>query len=76
MSAAQPRDPLEADMVGGAVRALRGRADALRKRAAPGGTGLDREPPVIIVASEAPHSLKIARDLDRIADALEAEGPL
>jgi len=66
-----PVDPLESAVLAGAVRALRRRAEAIRKRAAPGVTRLDR-PPVVIVTSESATSYKIAKDFDAIADAIES----
>ncbi len=67
------RDPLEFAFLTGAVRALRNRAGALRQRAAPGVTKLDRTPPVLVIASESAHALKIAGDFEAIANAIEAE---
>jgi hypothetical protein len=67
-----PVDPLEADVLSGAIRALRNRAAAIRKRAAPGVTRLDR-PPGVIVTSESATALRIAKDFDAIAAELEAE---
>jgi hypothetical protein len=52
----------------GAVRVLRRRAEALH-----GVTVLDRTP-VVVVESESAHILRMARDWDRIASELEAEG--
>jgi hypothetical protein len=71
---ASPVDPLEVDIPAGAVRALRRQAEAIRQRAAPGVTVLDRSPPVRILESKAAHLCRIARDLDLIADEIEAEG--
>jgi hypothetical protein len=65
-------DPLEAAIAEAAIRALRRRANAIRQRAAPGVTRLDR-PPVVIVTSESAHALRIARDFEAIADSLESE---
>ena len=66
-------DSLEHAIVAGAVGALRGRADLLRQRAAADVDVLDRVPVVLVVASEAVHALRAARDWDRIAAELEAE---
>jgi hypothetical protein len=66
-------DPLEAEIVTGAIRALRRRAEAIRERATPGVTILDRRPPVRIITSESATALRIAKDFDAIADAIEAE---
>jgi hypothetical protein len=57
----------------GAVRVLRRRAEALRKRASDGVIALDCTPAVIVLESESAHALRIARDWDRIASELEAE---
>jgi hypothetical protein len=75
MSDALPLDPLEHAITIAATRALRARAAVLRKRAAGGVTVVNcgDRPPVVVVASESAHALKIARDFDRIAAALEAE---
>jgi hypothetical protein len=67
-----PVDPFESAMLSGAIRALRRRANAIRQRAAPGVTRLDR-PPVVIVTSESAHALRIAKDFEAIADSLESE---
>jgi hypothetical protein len=73
MSAALPLD-LEAEILTGAVRALRRRAAAIRERAAPGVTRLESyRPPVVIVTSESAHALRIARDFYSLADSLESE---
>jgi len=73
---AQPFDPLEMAIVAAAARALRRRAEAIRKRAAPGVTALDGyQPLVFVVTSEAAHALRIARDWDSMAAELEREAP-
>jgi len=65
--------PLEGEMIAAAARALRRRATALRKRAAPGVTVLDGyAKPVLVIASETAHALRIARDWERVARELEA----
>jgi hypothetical protein len=48
---------------------------ASRARASIGVTVVDRgrQPPVLVVASEAAHAFEIARDFDQIAADLEAE---
>jgi hypothetical protein len=69
---AQPLDPLEAAIRAAAARALRRRADAIRKRAAVGVTVLDRSPPVLVVTSESATALRIARDFSDLAGDLEA----
>jgi hypothetical protein len=77
MSAARslsPVDELEAAFTEGSIRALRRRAEVIRKRASVNVNVLDRSPPIIIVASDSAHAFKIARDWDRVAAALEAEG--
>jgi hypothetical protein len=64
--------PLEKDITEGALEsAANPRRPAQKGRS---GVTLDREPPVVVVASEAATGFKIARDLDAIADALETEG--
>jgi hypothetical protein len=63
-------DPFEAAIAEAAIRALRRRANAIRQRAAPGVTVLDRRPPVRILTSESATALRIAKDFDRIADVL------
>jgi hypothetical protein len=65
-------DPFEAAIAEAAIRALRRRANAIRQRAAPGVTRLDR-PPVVIITSESATALRIAKDFEAIADSLEAE---
>jgi hypothetical protein len=62
-------DPLEAEIVTGAIRALRRRAEAIRARASANITIIDR-PPVRILTSESATALRIAKDFDRIADDL------
>jgi len=55
----------------GAVRALRRRAEAIRKKAALGVTSLDGyQPVVLVVDSKAAHLFRIARDWSAIADDL------
>ncbi len=67
-------DPLESAIRASAVRALRRRAEAVRKGAADGVTVLDGyAPPVLSVTSEAATAFKIAKDWDQIAAELEAE---
>jgi hypothetical protein len=73
MAAALPHDPLEAAVLAGAINALRRRAAAIRKHAAPGIIVLDRSPPVVEITSESATSLKIAKSFDEIADDLETE---
>jgi hypothetical protein len=68
-----PVDPFEAVILSGAINALRRRADAIRARASVYMTVLDRRPPVRIVTSESAHALRIAKDFDAIADAIESE---
>jgi hypothetical protein len=66
-------DALEADILAGAVRALRRRAALLRKKAASGVTVVDGyRRPVLIVTSESAHAFKIAKSFDEIAADLEA----
>jgi len=65
-------DPLEAAMTAAVISVLRRRAAAIRERAAPGVTRLDR-PPVVIITSESETALRIAKDFDAIAAELEAE---
>ena len=50
-------------------------AAALRRRATDGVTVLDRNPVVLVVASESRAALNIARDWSAIADAFEREAP-
>ena len=66
-------DQLERAVLAGAVSALRRQAAAIRLKATAGVVVLDRNPPVIVLASECAHAFKVAKDFDRIADALEAE---
>ena len=66
-------DPLELAITGAVTKALRRRADAIRKRASPGITVLDRGPVVIIITSESATSLKIAKAFDEIGNDLEAD---
>ena len=69
-----PVDQLEADITAAAVRALRKRAEAISKRAAPGVVVLDGyRRPVVVITSETAASLKIAKDFDRIAAEIETE---
>ena len=68
-------DAFSIAITSGAIRALRRVAARLRQRAAPGVTIPDRHPDVTIVNSKSAHLFRIARDLDAIADDLEAERP-
>jgi hypothetical protein len=68
-------DALEADILA-AVKALRRRADLLRKKAAPGVSALDGYRRATIgVTSESAVTLRIATSLDAIAADLEAGCP-
>ncbi len=74
MTVARPLDPLEAAVRAGAINALRRRAEAIRKLAAPGISALDGyRPAVVVITSESATALKIARSWDAIAAKLEAE---
>jgi hypothetical protein len=68
-------DAFERAILAGSIRALRGRAAALRARASVGVTLVDRgrQRPVIVITSEAATSLRISKSWDAIADTLEAE---
>jgi hypothetical protein len=69
-----PVDPLELAISVAVTRALRRRAEAIRKRAAPVVVLDGYRPAVRILESKAAHLHRIARDLDAIAAELEAEG--
>jgi superfamily II DNA or RNA helicase len=64
-------DPLESEFRAGAIRALRSRAAARRKSAAAGVTRDEKG--CQIVSSAAAADLKFARDLESVADQLEAQ---
>jgi len=65
---------LQRAITSGAISALRKRAAAIRKHAASGVTMIAGPPMTIVKASEAAHALKIAADLNAIADHLEEGG--
>jgi hypothetical protein len=68
-------DALESAITAAAVRALRHRAEAIRKRAAVGVIVLDGyRRPVIVVTSEAATAIKIAKSFDDIAVEIESGG--
>jgi hypothetical protein len=72
-SLSKPPDALEIAVKAAAVRALRNRALAQREKGAPGVTnGEGRYANIVIVSSEAAAALRIAADLNSIADELEA----
>jgi hypothetical protein len=64
-------DALSLAITSGAITALRKRAKAIRDRAVKTGVSIIDSPFVVIRTSESAHALKIAADLDRIADDLE-----
>jgi hypothetical protein len=73
MITAAPEAQLENDLRAAAARALRRRASLLRKAAADGVTVLDASPVVLIVKSDSAKKFQVARQWDRIAEALENE---
>ncbi len=64
---------LKRAFIAGAISALRRRAEALRARAALGKTVTNAG--VVIIASEAAHALRIARDWETLADELAEARP-
>jgi hypothetical protein len=66
-------DSLEAELTAAAARALRRRADNLRKRAALGVTVLDSPPGVVVIDGKSANLLRITGDWERIADELESQ---
>jgi hypothetical protein len=69
-------DQFEAAITSAAVRALRKRAEALRKGASVGIAVLDRRPVVLVITSESATALRIAKSWDTIASDLEAESAI
>jgi hypothetical protein len=61
-------DAIESAVAAAAQRALRCRADTLRRKAAGQISVVDGEPPIVIVASEVVPALRTAKMLDAIAD--------
>ncbi len=69
-------DPLHQAIATGTVRALRKRADLVRRRASEGVTIIDHDPPVVAISSEAATLFRIAKHIDALAAAVEeAEAP-
>jgi hypothetical protein len=69
LTAARP-DDFDLAATSGAVKTLRRRAAAIRKRASSGVTVIDGPPMTIVKTSEATHAFRVAADLDAIADRL------